>query len=407
MHRLHRPHALGGAAWMRASDSKAPLRRVPRRPGRRHDTTPRNAVARRVGLDPVGHVDHRRDAFLDRGEHAGADAAEQAPPPARRLAHAEGLDGPAVDVGLDLVPQRRAGGPAADPQDRTGSPAACHCSIMSRISSATPSITARVSSARPWAKDKPDEGRAGLRIPARRGGGGQIGQIEQAPAAGRGRGGQFVELLVGVAAARRLDFLLGVPTTSRNQRSEAAAALDSPSTSHRPGTAWWVIIIPPKPASGRSVARIASPAVPNVTVASPGSMAPMPSTLQFWSPAPTQSGVPTAKPVLSATAGRSFPPACPAAWAARTSRGPGPAVQQRQVPVAAADVPDAVEHGAAEIGVEVVGAEGPQHQILVLHEAGRLGQQFGSCLRIQRTLVMIQVVPSGKPRSARSTARRK
>jgi hypothetical protein len=50
------------------------------------------------------------------------------------------------------------------------------------------------------------------------------------------------------------------------------------------------------------------------------------------------------------------------------------------VPVRTAHIPDTVEHGTAQVGVEIVGAEGAQHEILVLHEARRLGQKTGLVL---------------------------
>ena len=101
---------------------------------------------------------------------------------------AEGLDGAAVDVGLDLVPERDRVAPPPMPQRvERHAPARASARMMSRISRQTPSITARVELGAAVRKRQAEEGGPGVGVPARRGGRGQVGQEEQALGCRAGR----------------------------------------------------------------------------------------------------------------------------------------------------------------------------------------------------------------------------
>jgi hypothetical protein len=107
----------------------------------------------------------------------------------------------------------------------------------------------------------------------------------------------------------------------------------------------------------------------------------MPSTLQFWSPAPTHSGVPAANPVWSAMDGADRSDLRTRQRGAAEDLGfQAQLRQQRLVPSGLMHVPHAVESGAAQVGVVIVGAEGPQHQILALDDSRRPGPQIGLVL---------------------------
>ena len=139
--------------------------------------------------------------------------------------------------------------------------------------------------------------------------------------------------------------------------------------------------MPPKPACGFSVARIASPAVPSVTVASPGSTAPHTQHAAILV-ACSQTQRRTCSEARLVGHGRTD-----RSHLRTRCRGLAEHLgiqtklfQQGVVPIGTAYVPHAVKDGAAQVGEEAVGTKGAQDEILVLHESRRLLQQFGLVL---------------------------
>ncbi len=104
---------------------------------------------------------------------AGADARQEGGAERRAFFGGDDFDGLAVDVGLNLAPERRARASAAEPDARTGTCSSSKIVNVSRRLNATPSITARITWPRPWLAASPtsaariDGSQCGVRSPIR------------------------------------------------------------------------------------------------------------------------------------------------------------------------------------------------------------------------------------------------
>ena len=148
------------------------------------------------------------------------------------------------------------------------------------------------------ADGEPDERATGVRVgmggPLSR----QVGEEEEAVAAGGDPRGPVHQLVEGGAGA----------SASRSQRRLPAADSITPIMCHRPGTAWqkaWTR--PPASIDGSSVVAKTTPEVPNDRATTPGTTAPTPTALADWSPPPATTGVPASSPVAAAASAETVP----------------------------------------------------------------------------------------------------